>query len=81
MSNFIHLDTINSFDKKLNGDSHVNSARNASFRNDLTEISMDWDQFRKIDHTFSDVISGEMPSTNQKSIGRCWGFAGLNGNF
>ena len=78
MSNYIHLDTIKSFDKKLNGDSHVKSARNASFRNDLTEISMDWDHFRKIDHTFSDVISGEMPSTNQKSSGRCWGFAGLN---
>ena len=78
MSNYIHLDTIKSFDKKINGDSHVKSARNASFRNDLTEISMDWDHFRKIDHTFSDVISGEMPSTNQKSSGRCWGFAGLN---
>jgi len=78
MSNYIHLDTIKSFGKKINGDSHVKSARNASFRNDLTEISMDWDHFRKIDHTFSDVISGEMPSTNQKSSGRCWGFAGLN---
>ena len=39
---------------------------------------MDWEYFRKIDHTFSDVISGEMRVTDQKASGRCWGFAGLN---
>ena len=39
---------------------------------------MDWDHFRTIDHTFSNVVSGEMPITNQKSSGRCWGFAVLN---
>ncbi len=35
-------------------------------------------RYRKIDHSFSHVVSGEMPATNQKSSGRCWGFAGLN---
>ena len=39
---------------------------------------MDWDEFRKIDHSFSETITGEMKITNQKSSGRCWGFAGLN---
>ena len=39
---------------------------------------MDWDHYRKIDHSFSHVVTGEMPTTNQKSSGRCWGFAGLN---
>ena len=74
----ISLDTIQKYNEKINKDSHVKSARNAAFRNNLLEVSMDWDYFRTIDHTFSDVIKGEMPSTNQKSSGRCWGFAGLN---
>ncbi len=74
----ISLDTIQKFNEKINKDSHAKSARNAAFRNNLLEVSMDWDYFRTIDHTFSDVIKGEMPSTNQKSSGRCWGFAGLN---
>ena len=40
---------------------------------------MDWDEFRLLDHTYSDVITTEMAKvTNQKASGRCWGFAGLN---
>ena len=39
---------------------------------------MDWDEYRKIDHTFSEQITGEMKITNQRSSGRCWGYAGLN---
>ena len=39
---------------------------------------MNWDEYRKIDHTFSNQITGEMRITNQKSSGRCWGYAGLN---
>ena len=27
---------------------------------------------------FSDLIKKELPVTNQKASGRCWGFAGLN---
>ena len=78
MKNFLDKETINSFEKIVREDRNTNSARNASFRNDLLEISMDWDHYRKIDHSFSHVITGEMPTTNQKSSGRCWGFAGLN---
>ena len=78
MKNFLDKETINSFEKIVREDRNTNSARNASFRNDLLEISMDWDHYRKIDHYFSHVVTGEMPTTNQKSSGRCWGFAGLN---
>ena len=78
MRNPIDIKTIDSFNKKINSDGHVRSARNSTFRNNLLEVAMDWDQFRSIDHSFSDVVSGEMPTTNQKSSGRCWGFAGLN---
>jgi len=78
MKNFLDKETINSFEKIVREDRNTNLARNASFRNDLLEISMDWDHYRKIDHSFSHVVTGEMPTTNQKSSGRCWGFAGLN---
>ncbi len=78
MKNSIDKETIKKFEKLVREDQSTNASRNASFRNDLQEISMDWDHFRKIDHSFSHVITGEMPTTNQKSSGRCWGFAGLN---
>ena len=39
---------------------------------------MDWEYFRQLDHNFSNIVSGEMPTTNQKSSGRCWLFAALN---
>ncbi len=54
-------------------------ARNALVRSDINNIAMDWNSFRTIDHTYSNVISNEMSKvTNQKASGRCWGFAGLN---
>ena len=53
-------------------------SRNAATHNEITDLAMDWDEYRKIDHTFSEQISGEMKITNQKSSGRCWGYAGLN---
>ena len=74
----INKSVIESFNQSVNKDSHVRSMRNATFRNDLLEVSMDWDHYSTIDHTFSNVVTGEMPATNQKSSGRCWGFAGLN---
>ena len=53
-------------------------SRNAATHNEITDLAMDWNEYRKIDHTFSEQISGEMKITNQKSSGRCWGYAGLN---
>ena len=35
---------------------------------------MDWDEFRKIDHSFSETITGEMKITNQslaEDVGVC----------
>ena len=71
-------DMIKLFRKKISQDSSLRLAQNAAVRNDIIDLAMDWKYFRKIDHTFSDVISGEMRVTDQKSSGRCWGFAGLN---
>ena len=54
-------------------------SRNALTRTNIQDVAMDWDSFRKIDHNYSHVIPNEMKEvTNQKSSGRCWGFAGLN---
>ena len=78
MSNKITLDRIDELSKKFSEDNHVKVIRNAMIKTDSNELSMDWDTYRKIDHSFSNVITGEMPATNQKSSGRCWGFAGLN---
>ena len=70
--------TLKQYRKNTLDNPQVKLARNASIKTEFTDISMDWDAFRKIDHTFSDMISGQMKVTNQKSSGRCWGFAGLN---
>ena len=78
MSNPITLKSIQDFQEHNNHDKHFQVSRNASIRNDMMELTMDWNHFRRIDHNFSNIITGEMPATNQKSSGRCWGFAGLN---
>ena len=78
MSKKILKKTLNGFRENILANPQVRLARNASIRNEVIELTMDWEHFRKIDHSFSDIVSGEMPATNQKSSGRCWGFAGLN---
>ena len=78
MSKSISLKTIDKFQKKYQSDSHVKVVRNAMIRTDLSDLIMNWDHYRSINHSFSNVVEGEMPVTNQKSSGRCWGFAGLN---
>ena len=78
LSKNIDLKSIDNFKKDVNQDPRLKVIRNAGVRNELTELTMDWDAFRKIDHSFSNIVEGEMPATNQKSSGRCWGFAGLN---
>ena len=78
MANSISLKTIEKFQKKYESDNHVKVVRNAMIRTDLNDLTMNWDRYRSINHSFSNVVKGEMPVTNQKSSGRCWGFAGLN---
>ena len=78
MANSISLKTIEKFQKKYESDNHVKVTRNAMIRTDLSDLTMNWDRYRSINHSFSNIVKGEMPVTNQKSSGRCWGFAGLN---
>ena len=78
MANSISLKTIEKIKKKCESDNHVKVVRNAMIRTDLSDLTMNWDRYRNINHSFSNVVKGEMPVTNQKSSGRCWGFAGLN---
>ena len=78
MANSISLKTIEKFKKKYESDNHVKVTRNAMIRTDLSDLTMNWDRYRSINHSFSNIVKGEMPVTNQKSSGRCWGFAGLN---
>ena len=78
MDKSVSLDMIKSFNKDCHSDSSLKMSRNAATHNEITDLAMDWNEYRKIDHTFSEQISGEMKITNQKSSGRCWGYAGLN---
>ena len=78
MNQNITLKQVKEFKKQTDSDTTLRLARNAAMRGDIEDLAMDWEAFRRIDHTFSDMVSGEMPVTNQKSSGRCWGFAGLN---
>jgi bleomycin hydrolase len=78
MSSKITLKNIKDYKKASNSDNQVKLARNAAVRGDVMDLAMDWEVFRKIDHTFSEMVTGQMKVTNQKSSGRCWGFAGLN---
>jgi len=79
MKDSISKTNITKFNKKFISNSTNRVARNALVRSDINNIAMNWDGFRMIDHTFSNVVSSEMDAvTNQKQSGRCWGFAGLN---
>ena len=79
MSKKISLNNIKNFRKDFDSSSHCEISMNALTRSKLEDVSMDWESYRKIDHTFSDVIDSEMKIvTNQKASGRCWGFAALN---
>ena len=78
MDKSISLDMIKSYKKNSSSDLSLKLSRNAATHNEITDLAMDWDEYRKIDHTFSEQITGEMKITNQRSSGRCWGYAGLN---
>ncbi len=69
---------LETFERKAGNNPLIRMARNAAVRGDVTDLAMNWEAYSKIDHTFSEMITGEMKVTNQKSSGRCWGFAGLN---
>ena len=79
MKNSISKTNISKFNKNFKNCPTYKISRNALVRSSVNDVAMNWDAFRLIDHTYSDVITNEMKKvTNQKSSGRCWGFAGLN---
>jgi len=79
MQDLISKSNISKFNKDFNSCSTSKISRNALTRTQINDIAMDWNTFRKTDHTYSDIITTEMKKvTNQKASGRCWGFAGLN---
>ena len=79
MRDSISKSNISKFNKNFKSNPTNKISRNALTRSQINNIAMDWDAFRMVDHTYSDVISTEMKKvTNQKASGRCWGFAGLN---
>tara|TARA_B100002051_G_scaffold53977_1_gene49454 strand:+ start:1060 stop:2400 length:1341 start_codon:yes stop_codon:yes gene_type:complete len=79
MRESISKSNLNKFNQEFKKCSTHRISRNALIRSDINNVAMDWDGFRLLDHTYSDVISTEMEKvTNQKASGRCWGFAGLN---
>ena len=64
MDKSVSLDMIKSFNKDCHSDSSLKMSRNAATHNEITNLAMDWNEYRKIDHTFSEQISGEMKITN-----------------
>jgi bleomycin hydrolase len=79
MQNSISKTNIKKFNENFNSNPINKLSRNALTRSNLLDVAMNWDSFRKIDHNYSHIIPNEMKKvTNQKSSGRCWGFAGLN---
>ena len=74
----ISLSDIRNYKKKFLKNNNNIVSRNALIKNDLNNVSLNWENFSEINHHFSHLIKKELPATNQKSSGRCWGFAGLN---
>jgi len=78
MSKKISLTDFKKFRNKFLKNNKNTASRNALIKNDLNTVALNWENFSQINHHFSDLIKKELPATNQKASGRCWGFAGLN---
>ena len=78
MPKYISLTDIKKFKNKFLKNNKNTALRNALIKNDLNTVALNWENFSKINHHFSNLIKKELPATNQKASGRCWGFAGLN---
>jgi Aminopeptidase C len=74
----ISLSEIKRFKNKFLRNNKNTASRNALIKNDLGNVALNWENFSKINHNFSNLIKKELPATNQMASGRCWGFAGLN---
>ena len=74
----ISLTDIKKYKNKFLKNNRNITSRNALIKNDLNNVALSWDNYSQINHHFSHLINKELPATNQKASGRCWGFAGLN---
>ena len=74
----ISLSDIKKYKNKFLKNNKNTASRNALIKNDLNTVALNWENYSKINHHFSNLIKKELPATDQKSSGRCWGFAGLN---
>ena len=74
----ISLSDIKKYKNKFLKNNKNTASRNALIKNDLNTVSLNWENYSKINHHFSNLIKKELPATDQKASGRCWGFAGLN---
>ena len=57
MRDSISKTNINKFTKDFKSSATSNITRNALVRSNINDVAMDWDGFRLLDHTYSDVIS------------------------
>jgi bleomycin hydrolase len=79
MKSSILKNDIKSFQTNFSNNDKSRVARNALTITNLNDIATDWDAYSNVNYNFSNVVKGELSKvTNQKSSGRCWGFAGLN---
>ena len=79
MKSSILKNDIKSFKTNFSKNDKSRVARNALTISNLNDIATNWDAYSKVNYNFSNVVKGELSKvTNQKSSGRCWGFAGLN---
>ena len=78
MKESISLSNVKKFNRNFNLSSTNTLSRNALIQNDASKVAVNWENFSQINHIYSNTISKQLPVTNQKASGRCWGFAGLN---
>ena len=74
MNQNITLKQIKEFKIQTNSNSIFRLARNTALNSEIEDLAMDWESFRKINHTFSDIVSGEMPDKSEiqwKVLGFC----------
>ena len=74
----ISLSEIKKYKNKFLKNNKNTASRNALIKNDLNTVSLNWENYSKINHHFSNLIKKELPATDQNASGRCWGCAGLN---
>ena len=74
----ITISDIKKYKNKFLKNNKNTASRNALIKNDLNTVALNWENYSKINHHFSNLIKKELPATDQKASGRCWGFAGLN---